>query len=417
MQELPHHADTLILHAGQLLTLRGGPLPRAGEQMNELSTIVDGGLAISDGKIIAVDDSDELIKQFRSVNHEIDAEGRLVLPGFVDPHTHLVFAGSREHEMARKAAGETYLDILKSGGGIHSTVRATRKADEEELFELGIRRLNLAAAHGTTSIEIKSGYGLEPYAEQKMLHVIQQLNKAHVLDIVPTFLGAHIVPLDWERQEYLDWIIQEALPEFKHLATFCDVFCEEEAFTVQEMESVLTAAKQHDYGLKAHVGQFHSLGAAGRAAELGALSVEHLDFVNEDELDLMRVAGTVGILLPGATFFTGAAQFPNPHVFIEHGVPLALATDFNPGSCPCLSMQMIIALACIEMKMTAAQAIVASTINAAHAIGMADRIGSLQEDKQADIVILNIETPEQLPYYFGVNLVDKVIKSGKLIYE
>ena len=214
-----------------------------------------------------------------------------------------------------------------------------------------------------------------------------------------------------------DWIVEEALPQFTSLATFCDVFCEEEAFALEEMDTILSAAKQQGYGLKAHVGQFHALGAAGRAAQLGAISVEHLDHVTPEELDLMRVAGTIGVLLPGATFFTGGAHYPNPHTFIERGVPLALATDFNPGSCPCFSMQMIIALACIEMKLTAAQAIVAATINAAHAMDMAARVGTLEPEKQADLIILNIETPEQLPYYFGVNLVEKVLKSGKIVYE
>ncbi len=406
----------MLLYNAQLVTLAGPHTPRSGEEMNELPIVPNGAVAISDGDIITVGYSDDVLHEYPDAAQKIDADGRVVLPGFVDPHTHLVFGGSREHEMARKAAGESYLDILKSGGGINSTVRSTRKASEEELFQKGLHWLNLAAAHGTTTIEIKSGYGLEPNAEEKILRVINRLNDAHVLDIIPTFLGAHIVPGDWHRGEYINWIIEEALPQFKDMARFCDVFCESEAYTVDETIQILSAASEVGYGLKAHVGQFHALGAAGEAAQLGAISVEHVDILDERELALMKEHGTIAVLLPGASFFTGAA-FADPKKFMERGIPIALATDFNPGSSPCISMQMIIAFACIETNMTAAQAISAATINAAHSINMADRIGSLEIGKYADIILLNIDSPEQLPYYFGANLIDKVIKKGRIIYE
>lgn len=411
------HADLFIYNCKQLITLQGPERPRVGDEMNDLAIIPNGAVAVEGGRVVAVGPSDELKGHFENIDHEIDADGRLVMPGFVDPHTHLVFGGSREYEMARKAAGESYLDILKSGGGINATVRATRKADEESLFLTGLHRLNMAAMHGTTTIEIKSGYGLEPNSEEKILRVINRLDQTHVLDVIPTFLGAHIVPGDWDRAEYVNWLVEEALPDFKDMARFCDVFCEQEAFTVRETIQILSAASALGYGLKAHVGQFNALGGAGAAARLGALSVEHVDVVTEEELELMRENGTIAILLPGASFFTGSKSYANPVQFFDRGIPLALATDFNPGSCPCFSMQMIIALACIEMKMTAAQAICAATINAAYSISVGDECGSLSPGKKADMILLNIERPEQLPYYFGVNLVDKVIKNGRVIYE
>ena len=409
-------ADLLIVNAGQLATLEGPAHARAGEEMNDLGIIAGGAVAVKDGRVVAAGSTPELQRAF-DAGKTVDAEGRLVMPGFVDPHTHLVFAGTREHEMARKAAGESYLDILKSGGGINSTVRATRKADASLLFDLGMERLDLMAMHGTTTVEIKSGYGLDPDAEEKMLRVINQLAQEHPLDVVATFLGAHIAPFDWKRQEYIEWLQREALPTFRDLARFCDVFCEEEAYTLEETVRILQTARELGYGLKAHVGQFHALGAAGAAALLGAVSVDHLDHVKDDELQKMKRAGTVGVLLPGASFFTGGASYPDARKMIENGVPLALATDFNPGSCPGFSMQMMIALACIEMKMTAAQAIAAATINAAWAIDMGKQLGSLEAGKQADVILLNIETPEQLPYYFGGNLISTVIKNGKVIYE
>jgi imidazolonepropionase len=408
--------DLIIINAGQLLTLEGPQHARAGEEMNDLNAIADAAVAIRDGRIVAVGATDELRRSFEAQD-TLDAQGRLVMPGFVDPHTHLVFAGSREHEMARRAAGETYLDILKSGGGINSTVRATRKCDKEELFDLAMERLDLAAMHGTTSVEIKSGYGLDPDAESKMLAVINELSDEHVLDVVPTFLGAHIVPFDWQRGDYINWLLDEGLPKFAGEAQFCDVFCEEEAYSLEEMIHILRRAKDLGYELKAHVGQFHAMGAAGAAADLGAVSVEHLDHVDDDELLRMKNAGTIGILLPGASFFTGGRHYPDAQRMLENGVPISLATDFNPGSCPSFSMQMMIALACIEMKMTAAQAICAATINAAYSIGLGDKVGSLQTGKQGDVILLNVETPEQLPYYFGVNLVSTVIKNGQVIYE
>lgn len=406
----------LLIYNCSLATLAGPNRPRTGDEMNDLALVPNGAVAVANGDIVDIGDSQEMERLHASASQKIDAYGRLVMPGFVDPHTHLVFGGSREHEMARKAAGESYLDILKSGGGINSTVRATRKADENELYQKGMQWLNLAASHGTTTIEIKSGYGLEPNAEEKILSVINRLNEAHVLDVIPTFLGAHIVPGDWERDEYINWIIEEGLPQFRHLAHFCDVFCEAEAYTVDETSRILSAAAALGYGLKAHVGQFTSMNATGVVAELGAISVEHVDVVEEHELHSMKENDVIAVLLPGASFFTGST-YANARRFIEHDIPIALATDFNPGSSPCFSMQMIIALACIQMKMSAAQAITAATINAAFAINMGDRLGSLEPGKQADIILLNIDTPEQLPSYFGGNLIDKVIKKGRIIYE
>jgi imidazolonepropionase len=405
------HIDLIIHNTSVVLTLAGPDRPRIGHEMNQLSPIVHGAIAVDDGRIRAVDSDANILQNFIA-DEMIDAGRRLAMPGFVDCHTHLVYAGSREDEMQRKIAGDSYLDILKSGGGIHATVAAVRAATKESLFQQAALRLDQLLAHGTTTVEIKTGYGLNAESEYKLLHVIADLHKQHRIDIIPTFLGAHIVPKDQERHEYIRWLCLEA-PAIKSLAHFFDVFCELEAFSLAETEQLLHSARTAGFRLKIHAGQFNSLGAAGLAADLGAVSVDHCDHLSDDEIERMQQNGTVAALLPGATFFTGGVHFPDARKLIEHKVPVAVATDFNPGSCPCYSMQMMIALACLKLKMTASEAIVAATINAAWALDMGKKVGSLEAGKKADIVILNIERPEQLPYHFGVNLVYRVIKAGQ----
>lgn len=403
--------DLVIHNTAAVLTLAGPARPRTGPEMNQLSPVIQGALAIDDGRIVAVDSESALLEQY-SADDMVDAGKRLVMPGFVDSHTHLVYAGSREDEMQRKIAGETYLDILKSGGGIHATVAAVRAASKQSLYQQAAARLDQLLAHGTTTVEIKTGYGLNAESEFKLLQVIADLQRRHRVDIVPTFLGAHIVPKETDRKEYIRWLCEEAAA-IKPLAHFFDVFCEQEAFSYAETEQLLHAARAAGFRLKIHAGQFNSLGAAGLAADLGAVSVDHCDHLSDDEIRRMQQNGTVAVLLPGATFFTGSTHFPDARTLIEHNVAVAVATDFNPGSCPCFSMQMMVALACLKMKMTVGQAITAATINAAWAIDMGKEVGSLEPGKKADVVILDIAKPEQLPYHFGVNLVHRVIKAGQ----
>jgi imidazolonepropionase len=394
-----------------VLTLAGPTRPRIGKEMNELSPVILGAIAIDDGRIVAVDRGTAILEQY-AADEMIDAGQRLVMPGFVDSHTHLVYAGSRADEMQRKIAGETYLDILKSGGGIHATVRAVRTASKESLYQQASIRLDQLLAHGTTTVEIKTGYGLNAETEYKLLQVIAELQRRHSVDVVATFLGAHVVPQDTERREYIQWLCNEA-PALIPLAHFFDVFCEQEAFSYSETEQLLHAARAAGFRLKVHAGQFNSLGAAALAAGLGAVTVDHCDRLSDDEVSSMQRNGTIAVLLPGATFFTGGTVFPDARKLIDHNVAVAVATDFNPGSCPCFSMQMMVALACLKLKMTVSEAIAAATINAAWAIDMGQEIGSLEPGKKADVVILNIEKPEQLPYHFGVNLVHRAIKASK----
>jgi imidazolonepropionase len=409
------NVDLLIYNTSQLLTLSGPSRPRVGDEMEVINSVENGAVAVKKGRVFDVGPTDRLIKTYQNSIQKIDAQGKLLMPGFVDPHTHLVYAGSREDEMIRRMQGEGYLDILKSGGGIHATVQAVRESNPKELFESAINRLNLLMAHGTTTVEIKSGYGLSPEAEEKMLHVIRDLQAAHPVEIVPTFLGAHVVPRDQNRNDYIDWIVRDGLRQFKDLAEFCDVFCEEEAYTLKETETILKAAKKLEYRLKVHAGQFQSLGAAGLAADLGAVSAEHLDHITDDEIRKMKQAGTTAILLPGACFFLDSENYPNARRFIEADIPVALATDFNPGSCPCFSMQMIMALSFFHIRMSIAQCITAATINAAYAINRGDQTGSIEKGKSADLILLDIQKPEQIPYHFGTNLVKCVIKKGQKV--
>ena len=408
--------DVIISDASFLLTLKGPQHPRAGEEMSDNGSIPCGAVAIEKGVVVETGPTKHIIKKYKAKRY-VDAWDKLVLPGFVDPHTHLVFAGSREIEMEMRSSGASYLDILKLGGGIHSTVKATREISQKELLDISKNRLRQVEKHGTTTVEIKSGYGLEEKAEEKILKVIAQLDRKSPLDVVATFLGAHTVPKDSDRDTYISWLINEAPAKFKKKAEFWDVFCEDGAFTTEESEKILKSAKKAGYKLKIHAGQFNDLRAAGMSALLGAITADHLDKVSDRQLKMMKESGTIAILMPGVPFYLGSDEFPDARRFHKAGVPIALATDFNPGSCPSFSMQMMIGLACLKMKMSAAEAITAATINAAYAIDRAKKIGSIESGKQADIIILDIEHPSQLPYFFGANLVRTVIKNGRVIWD
>lgn len=403
-------ADTLIINSAQLLTLEKG-----SSGTDQLGAISGGAVAIKSGLILEAGTTVEILKNYSNCSNIIDAENSLVMPGFVDCHTHLVFAGNRSSEMEMRLNGVNYLDILKSGGGIHSTVRATRSASREELFVLGINRLDLMAENGTTTVEIKSGYGLNEETELKILKVISDLSEQHPMDIVSTYLGAHTFPADSNRRDYLGWLSGESLGLFKKYADYFDIFSEKGAFDFEETKLLLKAAKKAGFKLKAHAGQFTDLGAAGLAASMGAVSIDHLENISDNDLDLMASNGTVAVFLPGVPFFLQSSIYPDAKRFINKGIPVALATDFNPGSCPSYSIQMMITLAVFQCGLTIDDAVIGATLNAAKAISREKEIGSLKAGKKADIIILDIKSYKEIPYYFGTNLVKKTIKNGRVI--
>jgi len=390
--------------------------------MGGMSIIEDGAVAVKDGLVVLVGPTAEVRGQVTAAE-EIDASGKVVMPGFVDPHTHLVFAGDRAGEFEQRVKGATYLEIMAAGGGIMSTVRATRAASVEQLVEESRARLDRMLAHGTTTAEAKTGYGLDVENELKMLEAIRRLDAEHPVDLVPTFLGAHAVSTEYQGRadEYVDLVVEEMLPMVKSQMSnpksriFCDVFCDEGAFTLEQSRRVLKAARSLGFGLKIHADEFRPLGGARLAVELGAISADHLVCTPDDEIELLAASGTIAVALPGTPFGLGRHEYTPARRIIDSGGALALATDLNPGTCWCESMQFIIALACRFMKMTPAEAVVAATINAAHAVGLGHRVGSLEVGKKADIVVLDAPDYRHLAYRFGVNLVDRVIKSGESV--
>lgn len=414
-------ADLLVVHCGELATLSRGAVPRIGPALGDAGVIPGGAVAIAGDRILAVGPTDEVLRQIetRTATALVDAAGRLVTPGLVDPHTHLVFAGNRAGEFALRQRGAGYAEILSAGGGILSTVRATRAASEDDLVTLGAGRLDRMLAHGTTTAEVKSGYGLSLDDELKILRAASRLDRVHPVDLVPTFLGAHVVPPErrTEPEAYVRDVCDVMLPAVagERLAVFCDVFCEEGAFTPAQTRRILHAAARLGLGLKIHADQLSASGGARLAAELGAVSADHLEHTPEADLRAMAEAGVTAGLLPGATFFLMQHTYARARTMVDLGVPLALATDFNPGSSPTLSMQMAIALACIEMRLTASEALAAATINAAHASGCGREVGSLEPGKKADLVLWDLGSVAELPLHFGTNMVDRVIKSGQAV--
>lgn len=401
--------DLLITHASELLTLKGSRKPRIRGQMRNLGIMKNGSIAIQNGRIVDVG------RNLRyTAETVIDASGKLVMPGFVDPHTHVVFAGSREFELDLKLAGVPYMEILRRGGGIFYTVEKTRKASPAQLLLQSKKRLDTMLRHGTTSCEVKTGYGLDVINELKLLKVQQKLAETHPIDLVSTFLGAHAIPKQMKAHEYIRMILEEMLPKTKGLARFCDVFCEKGVFTVPQTRKILQEAKQYGLVPKIHADEIVDTGGALLAAEVGAISADHLLRSSEAGLRAMAQRHVVGVLLPGTPFCLMMEQFALARKIIDSGVPVALATDLNPN-CWTENMQMIIQLSCLKMQMTPAEAITAATFNAACAIGMQNTIGSLEEGKQADVLILDCPNHQFLPYHFGVNLVETVIKKGRVL--
>jgi imidazolonepropionase len=392
-----------VLHASQLVTLRGPKRPRVGTELSELAIIRDGGMLIHDGKIENVGPSNEIEKNVGDANI-LDAHGRVVMPGFVDAHTHLVFAGNRLDDFERRARGETYQQIAKAGGGIWSTVEKTRAASEGDLLAQAKKHANWFLSCGTTTAEAKSGYGLTVEDELKILRVLRQLKEEVRLEIVPTFLGAHAVPRELSPDEYLDVVVTEMLPRVtvENLAEFCDVFCERGYFDIDQSRKILSAAKTLGLNLRAHVDQLTNSGGAKLMAELGATAADHLEQTDEQGIAALKKANVQPVLLPGSVYALGSNRYPRAREMIEAGLAVVLATDFNPGSSPTPSMPMILSLAGTQMKMSPAEAITASTVNAAYSINRGDKIGSLEPAKLGNFVMFDCEDYRELAYWFGM---------------
>ncbi|WP_148358574.1 imidazolonepropionase [Peribacillus simplex] len=408
-----------IKHATQLATLtsdRKGP--RSKEAMSELGMIEDGSIWMEFGLIQAIGTTKELEELYADRMHEaevFDATGHLVTPGLVDPHTHVVYGGSREREFEMRLEGATYMDIMNGGGGIHATTRMTREASEEELMEQTIRRLDSFLAHGVTTVEGKSGYGMNLETELKQLRVMKKLQEEHPIDLVPTFMGAHAVPKDYKgrEDEFVDHLINDMLPivSEEKLAEFNDVFCEKGVFTPEQSERILKAGKKYGLIPKIHADEIEPYGGAELAAKIGAISAEHLLKASEEGIQAMAKSGTIACLLPATALYLREDAAPGRRM-VDEGVAVAISTDCNPGSSPTTSMPLVMNLACISMRLTPAEALTAATYNAACAINRQEKIGSLEVGKQADVVLWNVENYQELQYLFGVNHVKTVWKNG-----
>jgi imidazolonepropionase len=410
----------LIHSASQLLTMNGGP--QRGRNLGHLGLIPDGAILIQDGEIAAVGPSQELLEKYPS-DARVDASDCVVMPGFVDPHTHVIWSGDRAAEFEMRLEGKTYLEILAAGGGILSTVRATRAATIDDLLKATRPRLRTMLEHGTTTAEAKTGYGLETETELRMLQALITLDEEGPLDLAITFLGAHAIAPEYKDnpQAYTDLICETMLPEVRNWwpddsrLPFVDVFCETGAFDLDQSRQIMVQAKRLGFPLKIHADEFDNLGGAALAAELGAISADHLVATSAQDIQTLGQSGTVAVGLPGTPFGLAEGHYTPAVEIMEANGILALASDLNPGTAWCESMQFVIALGCRYMGLTPAQAIAAATINAAAAIDRADKIGSLEPGKQADLIILNVPIYQHLGYRFGTNLVKQVIKRGQIV--
>ncbi len=410
----------LVRGARQLLTLRGPSEPRRGSALNELAVIEDGAVLIREGVIVSVGPSRrvENLSEARQAQ-EIDATGRVVMPGFVDSHTHLVCGPARLTEYEMRLAGAGTREIARAGGGLAASVRAVRSASTRRLELEARRRLRNFIRHGATTVEAKSGYGLDERSELRILRATAALQD-DPLTVAPTFLAGRLLPPEFASrpEEYLDWLCCRMLPlvRQRRLARFVDAYCGE-AFPLEWAHRYLLRAAELGFGLKVHAAQFACDGAARLAVELGAVSADHLNYLSEEDIAALAASPTVATLLPGAVFHLGSERYPPARALIEAGAAVALATGFDPNVCPCFSMPMILALACTRMRMTPAEAITAATINGAHALGLAACVGSIEPGKLADLVIFDVPDYREIPYHFGVNLVSMVLKRGRVLFQ
>jgi imidazolonepropionase len=405
-----------VLHASQLVTLAGPTRPRVGREMSELAIIRNGGMRIRDGRIDIVGASDEIEKNTRE-GEVVDASGKIVLPGFVDAHAHPVFAGDRLDDFERRARGETYEQIATAGGGIWSTVEKTRAASEIDLLTQAKKQAQWFLCCGTTTVEAKSGYGLTLADELKILRIIRRLNQDMRVEFVPTFLGAHAIPRECLAHEYVDLVITEMLPRVasEKLAEFCDVFCEQGYFDIEQSREILSTAKKLGFKLRIHADQLTNSGGAKLAAELEATTADHLEKTDEQGIAAMKSAGVQPVLLPGSVYVLGSTGYPRARKMIDAGLAVVIATDFNPGSSPSPSMPMILSLACTQMKIPPAEAITASTINAAYSLNRGDKIGSLEIGKLANFSIFDCGDYRELAYWFGFPQTHSVYVRGERV--
>jgi imidazolonepropionase len=422
------NADLIVTNIGQLVTCASGGKPKRGAEMCDVRLIENGAVAITDGKFIGVGNRDSIEAEYTAAEF-IDVGGKAVCPGFVDPHTHIVFAGDRLDEFEMKIRGVEYLEILEKGGGIISTVRKTREASFEQLVEQSRKRLDKMLACGTTTAEIKTGYGLNTESELKMLRVIEELDRTHPIDIVPTFLAAHAVPPEFKGNVdgYVDLICSEMLPlawewfQKSHFITqgvpfFADVFCERNAFDLGQSRRVLETAASLGFSLKAHVDQFTNLGGSGLGTAAGAQSIDHLDAISDREIETLAASDTIGVVIPTENFNAGKTQFAPARRLIDSGCAVAISTDYNPGSAPCPSQPMAMAIACRYQKLRPSETMCAATVNAAFAAGLGQSVGSIEPGKLADLVFLDTHDFRLTAYEFGGNIVTSVIKRGVRLF-
>ena len=418
----PIQASTVIRNIGQLVTIAQQPIAGA---TGVLQVISDAAIAVHDGVIVWIGPNDHVEPMFQQDTSSdsdgiiiVDAQGVVVTPGFVDSHTHLVFAGDRAEEFHLRRAGVSYSELLSQGRGILTTVKATRSADTEILTEMAITRLHTMCHYGTTTVEAKTGYGLDMITEEACLRIFNNLNALETspsyeyrrVRVVPTFLGAHVVPPEYRerRSAYVDLIVEEMLPSFVGLARFCDVFCEREAFSAEECRRILARAKALGYELKIHADQLSPSGGAKLAAELSAISADHLDYADDADLDRLRDAGVVATLLPGCSYSL-RSPYPSARRFIDRGLHVALATDFNPGTSYCENMQMILSLAMSSMGMSIEESLKAVTINGARALALHEITGSIEVGKRCELALWSIHDYHEIGYHFGVNLIQSVL--------
>jgi imidazolonepropionase len=413
--------DWLITGCSQLLTLRG-PVPRRGRALAEIEIIRDGALLTHDDRIVAVGTRRriELLPKARRAE-KLNLGGRVVLPGFVDSHTHLIFPASRATEYEQRISGATYEEIARSGGGIHSSVKGLRGASASTLKARALKNLRDFAAHGTTTLEAKSGYGLDWKSELKILEILYDLNQEHPLDIRSTFLGAHVVAPEFRRRReaYIDILVRRWIPTvaMAGLAEFCDVFCDRGAFTVAQARRILMAGRAGGLVPRIHAEQLAHTGAARLAIELQAASADHLEKVDRNDIRALGLSSVVCTMLPGCCFHLGLKDYAPARKLIDAGAVIGVATDFNPGTSPTLSMPMILSLACTQMRMTPAEAITAATINPAYSLRLHDRVGSLDVGKYADLAAFDVADYREIPYYFGVNLCSFTMKRGAILHQ